>query len=83
MTINLTSKINTGKRKPTRAGWRLHEGEDAPACAAGNCITEGVRIHNNPGLSLNRRSEWKMPTVARVDIRRDVGEQADLRERQS
>ena len=46
-------------------------------------ITEGVKIHNFAGLSLNRRSEWKIPVVARLDIRRDVREQGDLGERQS
>ena len=46
-------------------------------------ITEGVKIHNFAGLSLNRRSEWKIPVVARMDIRRDVREEEDLRERQS
>ena len=35
-------------------------------------LTEGVQIHNFPGRLINRRSEWRLPGVARTEVSRNV-----------
>ena len=44
-------------------------------------ITEGVQIHNFPGRLINRRSEWRMPGVARTEVSRKVKAREELGDR--